>query len=894
MYSIRKPLLLLLPLLACALTANAQVTSCASFLKASPRCNVVVPFRYDDPGKQTPLWWGMDMAWISEDNLRTGIFFAGQDVIDYVRLSYQALASVEGGQFSSDQLSALNSRATPVLTWCKSDIGYYLEDDNAKDAQDSWYHDETVSSYERALRWAKVIDMTVDYYASRGLTNPVAIGPFNEPDYASQAVDTQNDLVSICSVLRNEEAYKDKYANVRLYGPSTLNPDYGVSWWSTMGGSFDEGNTHQLAGTFDSYASFFQTVTGEGKKACGDELHNIMEAMVGAEYGMQTGIWWGTAEYTRSQFMKATTHTNPGSRLAYAEHRGNWTAASVYRHAGGQVQAFLSESERQATTTYFDVFSLDRPVWYEGVRGREYFMEMRGGSGYMTEDQPYIEACVNIDGGADVRPAINGIYKVVNVGTGMLLGTSTNAKSGYVTVSQRQNSNTYKYLQWVVTPLHNTGDFSYYSFTLNNDAGMQLDVLNYGYEDGTDVGVYPGSLGANEQWYLEYAGQGAYYIRCRSAAKCLEVAGTKATVGANIRIADFTGEANQQWRFVATDVTPDFEAPSAPSGLRTTLQSASISLTWTPSESSDVMEYAVVRNGSLLARGLTTCSFTDNEAEQDSSYTYYVYAIDKSLNYSEPSNSVSGNTITDEKDTVMCLPLTESLYDVTPNGNHAALSGEASYVTNSNKTGISLTGADTCFIQLPYTIANHDALTVACWFRYSGGSTWQRIFDFGNGTDQYLFLTTNCGSGPRFAIKNGGDEETVDASTMLTSLKWYHLAVTIEKGKACLYIDGQLVGENDNMSILPSDIRPVLNYIGRSQYEADPCLKGYVSNFMVFNYALTSDEIDSVMTAVEGVPAEKGRGSEGTLGESYNLSGRRAASGEKGVIIRDGKKVLVR
>ncbi len=878
-----KKLLTVIAMVCCA-SAQAQVTSCASFLEAQQRNDVVVPFRYDDPGYETPMWWGMDMAWISEDNLRTGVFFAGQDVIDYVRLSYQATASVEGGSFSDDQLSALEARATPVLKWCKAGIGYYLEDDNP--TEDPWYYDTSVSSYERALRWAKVIDMTVDYYSQKGLGDPVSIGPFNEPDYAWQSGDTQNDLVNICYALRNEDAYKDKYAGTRLYGPSCLNPDYALSWWGWMGSSFDEGNTHQLAGTFDSYASFFQTLKAEGKYGCSDELHNVMECMIGAHYGAQTGIWWGTAEYARSQFMKATTHTNPGSCLAYAEHRGNWTAASVYRHASGQVQAFIGESERQATTTAYSLISLDRPVWYDGQRGRECLVNMRGGSGYMTDDQPYLEQCVNVEASPDVMPHIDGTYKIVNEYSGLILSPGTSAKGGYYTVTQRKNAN-YSYSRWVVTPLRYTGDQSYYSITLGNDAGMQLDVLNWGYEQGTDVGVYPGVLGTNEQWYLEYAGGGAFYIRCRSAAKCLEIAKESTVTGINVEIGDFTGEKTQRWRFIGSDVTPEFDAPSAPSNLRTTLQGASIRLTWEASPSDDVREYCVVRNGSLLARGITGCEFTDNEAEPDSTYSYYVYALDKCLNQSPSSNVSEGNSITDEPGLVMRLAFDDSLLDETENGNHCALYGDTTFVTNSKHKALSLSGTDN-FVQLPYTVASHDALTVSCWLRCGGISQWQRVFDFGNGTDQYLFLTVKADSGPRFAIKDGGDEQQVDASSTLIAGRWYHLAVTLGDGKARLYINGELKGENESVTIRPSDFRPVLNYIGRSQYSADPLLKGYVDDFRVYNYALTAEEVAELTTGIETVQPDERQADT----REYDLSGRRAAKGERGIIITGGKKVL--
>jgi hypothetical protein len=126
-----------------------------------------------------------------------------------------------------------------------------------------------------------------------------------------------------------------------------------------------------------------------------------MEAMVGVEYGLQTGIWWGTAELARGEFVKASD----GMRLGYAEHRPNWTAASVYRGTDGKVQAFGGTSERQAATTTYRFVSKDRDVYYDGYGPqREYTMVMPGGTGYQT-GQTNAERVVNITWGDDVQPA---------------------------------------------------------------------------------------------------------------------------------------------------------------------------------------------------------------------------------------------------------------------------------------------------------------------------------------------------------------------------------------------------------------------------------------------------------------------------------------------------------
>ena len=51
---------------------------------------------------------------------------------------------------------------------------------------------------------------------------------------------------------------------------------------------------------------------------------------------MQVSMWWGVAEWTRGNFVKACQ----GRRIGYAENIRNWTAASVYRRQDGEVKGF--------------------------------------------------------------------------------------------------------------------------------------------------------------------------------------------------------------------------------------------------------------------------------------------------------------------------------------------------------------------------------------------------------------------------------------------------------------------------------------------------------------------------------------------------------------------------
>jgi hypothetical protein len=73
-------------------------------------------------------------------------------------------------------------------------------------------------------------------------------------------------------------------------------------------------------------------------------------------------------------------------------------------------------------------------------------------------------------------------------------------------------------------------------------------------------------------------------------------------------------------------------------------------------------------------------------------------------------------------------------------------------------------------------------ITIAMWVDWDGGTNWQRIFDFGNGPGEYLYLSPKSGSNTlRFAIVNNGTEQQLN-TTPLVAGQWTHLAVTLGSG----------------------------------------------------------------------------------------------------------------
>jgi len=811
---------------------NAQVTSASSNLVAQPISDRTISFCVTDTGVSKPITWGLDLAWLSEVNVRRGIAFMGKDNVDVVRSSFTPTAPLVDGELAAAELSKLNERLS-IISLLGPNTKVVLNCDHS--SVDSWF-------VGNAARWAQLIDITTKHHTDQGRA-VVTVSPFNEPDYTATGQGTITDFYNIAGELRNNS----RFDTIRISGGNTLNTDQALPWYNTLKDRLDEGNTHQLAGSFDNYASFFQTVRANGDHATNDELHNVMEAMVGVEYGMQTGIWWGTAEFARGEFVRASD----GKRLGYAEHRPNWTAASVYRNPDGQIQAFVGESERQAATTTYRFVSKDRDVYYDGHGPqREYTQVMPGGTGYQV-GQNNAEKVINITWGDDIQPIIGGTYVVVNRNSRKVMevaGGSTSTTSG-ANIQQNANASETNQ-QWTVTPVDSVigGDFSYFSF-IGVGSAKSLDILNWSLDNGGNIILWESTKGVNQQWYLEYAGDGWFYIRSRYSAKCLEVAGNSIYNGASIQQSDKDGGTNQQWRFIPVGTTVEFKAPSAPSNVVATANAESVQLTWSASPETDVAGYTIFRSSSAggsyntIARNVKTTSFVDNTATTAGQYFYTIKAVDKALNHSVYSTEVSATT-TGNHDLVAHLEFEDNTLDSTINLNHSASYGDISYPTGKiGAKAIGLSGTKT-FVQLPATVANQEEMTIATWAYWRNTTSGQHLFDFGNDATEGLFLTPRSSSGLlTFTIRKNGVEQSVSAPSMLARFKWSHVAVTLSASGARIYVNGVLVGESNAITITPMDIQPVLNYLGRSQSSSDPFFYGYLDDFRVYNYALPASDV---------------------------------------------------
>ena len=464
---------------------SAQTNAASDQITAQPAADRIVPFRLSEQGVVRPVEWGLDTAWEDEGNIRRGQGF--METVDIVRVSFRPTDPIVDGDLGADQKEHIQTRLG-LLGFVSPKPKLAINSD----------HPKIDDSYKgNAQAWAQMMDLHTRYFQDAGY-EVISVAPFNEPDYTYTGQGTREDFYKIAVELRANPRFK----NIRICGGNTLNCDEALPWYNYLKEQLDEGNTHQLAGEFNGYAAFYETVRKDGKMAMNDEMHNVMEAMVGLEYGLQTGIWWGSAEYARGEFCKIS---RGGERLAYTEHRPNWTAASVYRSKdGSKVQAFGGVSERQAKTTTYRFVSKEKDVFYDGYGPqREFYLEMPGGNSYQDDEQRNAERVVNITWGEDIQPVIDGQYVLINRSTQRAVeitqgntAEGTNVKTGKFDASKA-------YQRWYVRPVSSRigGDFSYFCITSPIN-GMSFDIWNWSLEDGGNIAIYGASNGSNGHWNM--------------------------------------------------------------------------------------------------------------------------------------------------------------------------------------------------------------------------------------------------------------------------------------------------------------------------------------------------------------------------------------------------------
>jgi rhamnogalacturonan endolyase len=347
-----------------------------------------------------------------------------------------------------------------------------------------------------------------------------------------------------------------------------------------------------------------------------------------------------------------------------------------------------------------------------------------------------------------------------------------------------------------------------------------------------------------------------------------------APIAANIEFSTTGGAIDQQGHFTA---------PLSPEAITVTAKSGSISATATVvvlGDSPVIVTPATATPG-LSFQGVSVLSVLgdDDGGESNLSYTWTVLGeapgtVNFSANGTNAAKSTTvtlgsmgtydlqvtvadgdGHSVTSQvsvsrREIVAHYKSDETagvtLADSSGDGNTASLTGSSSFGAGRLGNALVLSNG---YAALPAGIVSElDDITISTWVKLTSLDTWARVFDFGDSTTNYLFLTPQSSTGrPRFAIRTPGvGEQVVDSSSSLPIGVWTHVAITLVGNTARLYINGVQTGSNTAVTLNPSSLgETAANYIGKSQWP-DPALNGAIDDFRIYSRGLSAVEVQAL------------------------------------------------
>lgn len=194
-------------------------------------------------------------------------------------------------------------------------------------------------------------------------------------------------------------------------------------------------------------------------------------------------------------------------------------------------------------------------------------------------------------------------------------------------------------------------------------------------------------------------------------------------------------------------------------------------------------------------------------------------------------------------------PLDGSLTDASGSASPATSGGTPTFVPGVLGQALQFDGTHD-HVQLPAKIAGGTDFTFAAWVRWDGGASFQRIFDFGCDTTEYMFLTPSSSANTlRFSITEGSyPAQLLMETAPLVPGEWTHVAVTLQNNTGKLFVNGTKAAENTSMTINPMHLAAWSNYLGKSHYASDPHFAGALDEVVISDTAFSEERIASMVS----------------------------------------------
>ena len=142
---------------------------------------------------------------------------------------------------------------------------------------------------------------------------------------------------------------------------------------------------------------------------------------------------------------------------------------------------------------------------------------------------------------------------------------------------------------------------------------------------------------------------------------------------------------------------------------------------------------------------------------------------------------------------------------------------------------------------------NGGAMSFAFWARWDAFNSYSRIVDLGNGSSNNNIIVGNYQTqNSLFFSAYNGTSETKMWTPTITLGQWDFYTTTVDaSGIMTIYKNGVQIAQRTD-GFTPNYLLRTKQYIGKSNFTIDKYFKGAIDELMIYNKALTIDEIENL------------------------------------------------
>lgn len=187
-----------------------------------------------------------------------------------------------------------------------------------------------------------------------------------------------------------------------------------------------------------------------------------------------------------------------------------------------------------------------------------------------------------------------------------------------------------------------------------------------------------------------------------------------------------------------------------------------------------------------------------------------------------------------------------------------------------------LNSDDNQYVEIPTDVLSQlsKAGTISAWVQVDSVKNNQTLLTVGTSTDDFMILMTNNVIRAGLNIDGQGEKKT-DSSVGIKHDEWAYVTYVIENNEVTLYKNGKKIktsAVNGNLADLVMD--SAMFRLGGAGIWNDPYFDGQISDFTIYNEALTTEEIAAEMKSNNNILEETIEKAETILSQGrYEISG---------------------